>query len=164
VIPPDRRTSLRQRYLRLGVGELAAAAIFVVVGAAISPRLPDGGNQMALWSALIPLIAILIQAGAYWLLARRWVGRSGMPEPLARTYRALRVVNLALLGAGLVGVVGWSWHHPVITVFLAGVWLFAVVEFLNYFVVRLAYPLNRWFAEVARWRTPRLVRDMTNRG
>jgi hypothetical protein len=165
VIPPGRRTSWRARYLSLGLGEWAAAAVLLLVGAlAVGPRLPGDGPRLALWSALVPLIAILVQAGAYWLLARRWVGRRVMPEPLARAYRWLRMADVALLAVGLVGVVAWSRQRPVITALLAGVWLFAVVEYVNYFVVRLAYPLNRWFAEVARWRTPRLVKDMTGAG
>lgn len=40
------------------------------------------------------------------------------------------------------------------------VWLFAVVEFTNYYVVRLSYPGTEWFREVGRWRTPRLVEDL----
>lgn len=160
----ERRAALRRRYLSLGLGELAAAATFVLVSVAIiSPRLRDDGNRLALWSAVVPLTAILIQAGTYWLLARRWVGRERMPERLARLYRFLRIVNVALLLAGLIGVIGWV-HRPMTAVFIAGVWLFGVLEFCNYFVVRLAYPFTRWFVEVGRWRTPRLVLDMTHRG
>jgi hypothetical protein len=161
----DRRTALRKRYLRLGLGELAAATAFALVGATIiSPRLPDGDARLAFWSALVPLLAILIQAGGYWLLARRWVGRAGMPEPLARLYRGLRVVDVALLLGGLGGIIGFAPPRPVTIVLAAGVWLFGVLEFGNYFVVRLAYPAHRWFAEVGRWRTPRLVLDFTHRG
>jgi len=40
------------------------------------------------------------------------------------------------------------------------IWVFAVVEYLNYFVVRLSYPLSRWFQEVGSWRTPRLMIDV----
>jgi hypothetical protein len=40
------------------------------------------------------------------------------------------------------------------------VWVFGVLEYVNYFVVRLAYPLGRWFTTVGEWRTPRLVQDL----
>jgi hypothetical protein len=160
----ERRTAWRRRYLSLGLGELAAAALFVFVGAvAIGPRLDEDGGRLALWSALVPLVVILIQAGSYWLLARHWVGRAGMPEPLARLYRVLRVANVVLLLAGLVGVVGWAPQRPITTTLIAGLWLFGMLEFCNYFVVRLAYPFTRWLAEFGRWRTPRLVLDMTHR-
>jgi hypothetical protein len=164
-MPPDRRAALRRRYLSLGSGELAAAAVFVVLGAAtIGPRLRDGSERLALWSALIPLTVILVQTGGYWLLARGWVGRAEMPEPLARLYRVLRIVNVVLLMAGLGGVIIWAPPRPWAVALAAGIWLFGVVEFCNYFVVRLAYPFARWFGEVGQWRTPRLVLDMTHRG
>jgi len=40
------------------------------------------------------------------------------------------------------------------------VWLFAVLEYVNYYVVRLAYPVGEWFVRVGEWRTPRLIRDL----
>ncbi|WP_230686297.1 hypothetical protein [Catellatospora vulcania] len=158
---PPRRSTLRRRYLSLGIGELAAATVFVFLAVAtIGPRLRDTGDRLALGSAFLPLIAILVQAGFYWLLARRWVGRADMPEPLAVLYRALRPLNLALLAAGLAGAVHWLPDGPIAVSLVAGAWLFGVVEYLNYFVVRLAYPPTRWLAEIGRWRTPRLMLDV----
>ncbi|MEV0461057.1 hypothetical protein [Catellatospora methionotrophica] len=157
--PP--RARLRRRYLSLGLGELAAAGVFVFLCAAtIGPRLPDATDRLALWSAVLPLVAILVQAGVYWLLARRWVARSAMPGPLAVLYRALRLLNVALLAAGLAGVVHWFPGGGVGAALVVGAWLFGVVEYLNYFVVRLAYPPTRWLAEVGRWRVPRLMLDV----
>ena len=46
------------------------------------------------------------------------------------------------------------------TVLLVIIWLFGVIEFINYFVMRLAYPINRWFAVVGQRRTPRLMLDV----
>lgn len=162
---PTRRTALRRRYLSLGSGELTAAAVFVFLGVVVvGPRVDAGDNHVAVWSALVPLVAILFQAGSYWLLARQWVGRGSMPAPLAAVYRVLRAVDAVLLLVGLVGVIAWAPAQVPVTVVLVVLWLFGVVEYLNYFVVRLAYPLPRWFAEVRRWRRPRLVQDMTQRG
>ena len=38
--------------------------------------------------------------------------------------------------------------------------LFGVVEYVNYFVVRLAYPVHGWSRRVREWRSPRLVQDL----
>ncbi len=43
------------------------------------------------------------------------------------------------------------------------VWALGVIEFVNYFVVRLAYPPSQWFSKVGQWREPRLLPDMTHR-
>jgi hypothetical protein len=61
---------------------------------------------------------------------------------------------------GLAGIVRWWPAEPLAAAVVVAVWLFGVVEFLNYFVVRLAYPPARWLSEVGHWRTPRLVRDL----
>lgn len=98
------RKRLRSIYLRLGLGELAAAAVFSYLAAvAVGPRLDGAEARAALWSAFAPLVFVLVQAGIYWLLARRWVTQRPMPTGLAQTYRALSVGDEAFLLAGLIG-------------------------------------------------------------
>ena len=108
----------------------------------------------------MPLLVILVHAGAYWLLARDWVMRGEMPRGLARLYRAFRAIDAVLLVAGLVGVLVWRPADVLGTVVILIIWLFGVIEFINYFLMRLAYPLGRWFAEVGERRTPRLMLDV----
>lgn len=154
------RAWLRRKYLSLGLGELASAVVFAVAAYAISAPSWPGSASLALWSALAPLVLILIQAGVYWLLARSWVGVRPMPRATARLYRSVGVGNIALLAAAAAAVVVWwpdAVHHAVLVVL---VWLFGVAEYVNYFYVRLAYPLTRWFTTVGQWRTPQLVKDM----
>jgi hypothetical protein len=151
---------LRRKYVSLGVGELVAALVFGLVAAlSVAPRL-HGTEVSALWSALAPLLVVLVQGGAYWLLARRWVGAEPMPRSLAAAYRLFRVADPVLLALGLAGLVAW-WPQatgPPVLCLLA--WVFGVVEYVNYFVVRLAYPPSRWLALVGQRRVPRLVQDL----
>lgn len=157
----DRREILRRKYLGLGTGELTAAALFAAFAAfVLVPRFEHAAAAGALWSALIPLLVILAQAGVYWLLARSWVKVGRMPVALAALYSVFRWLNLALLAAGLFGMVMW-WPQPLSVALLClGVWLFGVIEYLNYFVVRLSYPFTQWFARVGQWRVPRLISDV----
>ncbi len=152
---------MRRKYLSLGLGELVAALVFAIVAAAsITPRFSGDSDAAALWSALIPLLVVLVQAGAYWLAARSWVERAPMPAGWASTYRMFRLADAAMLAAGLVGVIVW-WPESVgATLVVLAVWTFGVLEYVNYFVVRLAYPVSRWFTTVGQWRTPRLVQDL----
>src|SRR5699024_1792310 len=70
----SRRHALRRTYLSLGLGELAAVAVFLYASMSVLlPGIRLHGGERALWLALIPLVVILTQAGAYWLLARGWV-------------------------------------------------------------------------------------------
>lgn len=156
-----RRKVLRRRFLSLGLGELAAATVFLVIAVnVIKPRLLSANTVIALWSAVVPLLLILVQAGAYWLLARRWVKRSPMPAGLAARFRALRIITLIMLGLGLAGIIIWWPENLAVAVVAVAVWSFALVEYVNYYVVRLSYPPSRWFALVGQGRTPRLARDI----
>ncbi|MDI9958460.1 MULTISPECIES: hypothetical protein [Rhodococcus] len=153
--------SLRRRYLSLGLGELAAAAVFAAVAVGVvMPRLEGPKDSAALWSALAPLLVVLVQAGVYWLLARGWVEQAPMPARLAALYRVFRVLDVLLLAIALLGVVIWLPDHSGAAVGVVAVWAFGVAEYANYFVARLAYPLQRWPFEVGKLRRPQLVHDL----
>ncbi|MBD1593708.1 hypothetical protein HC744_16885 [Arthrobacter sp. S1_S22] len=156
-----RREELRGKYLKLGTGELAAAVVFALVTITlVLPSLSHPRDQVALCSALAPLLIILVQAGAYWLLARNWVELHPMPARFANTYRAFRISDVALLAAGLVGVLVWWPPHLGAALLVTAVWGFGAVEYVNYFLVRLAYPAGKWFTTVGQWRVPQLMKDL----
>jgi len=151
---------LRRTYLRLGLGETAAAVVFCgAMVCAVAPRLGSPSGQVAVWAALVPLVVVLGQAGLYWLLARTWIGRGAMPSTLRLLYRRFRVVDAVLLAAGL-AIVAVARPSVGTFVFALVIWTFGLVEYVNYFLVRLAYPARRWFSEVGHRRTPRLVKDL----
>lgn len=163
--PGDQRARLRRRYLSLGAGELVSAAVFVTVGIAyVVPILPEQHGAAALWSALGPLVIILVQAGCYWLAARSWVVVGTMPPALATTYRILRWLGPPLLTLGLAGLIWWWPGSRGPGLLLVGIWAFGVIEYLNYYVVRLAFPPSRWLRGVRQRRTPRLVQDLRAAG
>lgn len=85
-----------------------------------------------------------------------------MPGRLAALYRGFRVLDVVVLLAGLAGVLVWLPDPPFQVGFVLLVWAFAVVEYLNYFVVRLSYPARVWLTKVGQWRTPQLVLDLTH--
>jgi hypothetical protein len=150
----------RRKYLSLAVGELAAAVVFAVV----LPRLVGDDDRRALWFALITLLVVLVQAGSYWLAARSWVVRSSMPAWLATVYRGFRWADALLLVGGLVGVLLWPPTGDRSMVVVGAIWLFGLVEYVNYFVVRLAYPVGRWSRSVRQRRVPQLVQDLRTAG
>lgn len=156
----ERRQTLRSRYLNLGVGELAAVVVFFLIAAHPATRSLGPAVGIALWCALGPLLFLLVQGGLYWLSARSWVGRGTMPPWLARTYRVLRVANPLLLAAGLAGIAANWPDHLLVALVVLVIWAFGVGQYLNYYVVRLAYPIPEWFWLVRHRRAPRLVKDL----
>lgn len=159
----QRRAELRRKYLSLGLGELVAAVLFASLAFINARQLADRDAQAALWSALTPLLVILVQAGIYWLLARSWVGRRPMPAGLVALYRTFRPINALILLVGLIGVSAWAPDDALVAALVFAVWTFGVIEFVNYFIVRLAYPPSQWLSRVGQRQTPRLVLDMTDR-
>ncbi|MDI9893574.1 MULTISPECIES: hypothetical protein [Nocardiaceae] len=156
----NRRQVLRRRYLSLGLGELAAAGVFLTIAlASVVPRL-DEESRLALWFALVPLLAVLVQAGTYWLLARSWVESHPMPPSLRTIYRAFRKVDLALLVGGLLGVMVWLPDNLGASLGVLAIWFFGLIEYVNYFAIRLSYPPRLWVSTVGQLRAPRLVRDL----
>ncbi len=85
-----------------------------------------------------------------------------MPRGLALVYRAFRLLDPVLLAACLAGLLLTGADGGALVVCLL-VWVFGALEYVNYFVVRLSYPLAEWFALVGRRRTPALVRDIAPR-
>lgn len=150
----------RQRLLSLGTGEFVGASMIVLATGLWLAPLVGPSDALALWLAVFPLVLVLVQAGAYWLSARRWLpGR--MPRRLASAYRLFRLVDPVLIAAG--AVLAFAVARPTSTTAVAAVValvLFASVEYVNYFVVRLSYPTSRWPFEVGRRRVPRLVHDL----
>ncbi len=156
----ERREALRARYLSLGAGELAAAVVFLLIAAHPATRSLGPAVGILLWCGLGPLLFVLVQGGLYWISARSWVGRGSMPPALSTVYRALRFLNPLLLAVGL-GVILARWpDDALVGLVMLVIWAFGVGEYLNYYVVRLAYPIPDWFRLVWSRRTPRLVKDM----
>ncbi|MGB3258765.1 MAG: hypothetical protein WBG89_05145 [Ornithinimicrobium sp.] len=161
VVNKGRRSQLRRKYLSLGLGELFAVTLFIwVVFLWSNLELFSDQERRSFLAGFAGLVIVLTQAGMYWLLARRWVEVRPMPRQLARLYRLFQVFDvLVLLAAGAYIAVhlprtGWAGIASVT------VWLFAVVEFVNYYMVRLSYPWTQWLGKVTQWRTPRLVQDL----
>jgi len=149
--------------LNLGFGELAAATTFATVAAAVAvPRLEVRQDAAALWAALVPLLMVLMQAGAYWLMACTSVEKASIPKGLAGAYRVFRIADSILLFAGLVGVIVWWPDHLGLALAILGAWVFGVIEYVKYFVVRLSYPVRRWTHMVGQRRIPQIVQDLNS--
>lgn len=156
-----RTAAVRRKYLSLGLGEVAAAIAFAWLAVAVAPGLPDDRSRIGWFIAMAPLLLVLIQAGLYWLAARSWVGVSQMPAPMACCFAVFRWVDPLLLGGAAVTAAIVSGLRPALWLLYLLPLGFALGEYLNYYVVRLAYPATYWLTGVRQRRTPRLIEDVT---
>lgn len=144
----------------MGTGELASAGVFLFIG--VRASLNAEPTNWAVAFATLPLVTILAAAGCYWLLARTWVGISIMPGSIARQFQRFRVAHIFLLLCGsLVLLLLLPRSSPTHVFFCSAALMFAFIEHINYFHVRLAYPIQQWAGEVTRFRTARLRKDLT---
>jgi hypothetical protein len=135
---------------------LFAAVLFLLLGVPASPANLVGFALFAL---------LLAEGGAYWWVkVRQLRARARCPAGTA-LFRALRRANIALLLAGgavvaaaLVADAPWTRVWPGL-----GLWLFALLEHVNYFHVQLSHQTRADLARLVRTRRLRrshLSRDM----
>ena len=123
---------LKNQFLNLAAGELAAVVVFVFVS-----RLLNFGA--AAWAAFSCLIFILLQGSMYWLYRYLLIRKKREVHPnVIRILSIARMLNLVLLAAiGLtVPFVRNSTRDLIIA---AVIFLFGVVEYINYYWYRLSY-------------------------
>jgi len=144
------RMSVDRRVRSLAMGEGAAALVFAWI--AVKGGLGGGqANRLAIGL----LVFFLAQGSAWWwtrlalLRSRRSAHRSTL---LRRAVRALDLLNRGLLVGAVPAMLLLSSGLGDLTVGIA-FFLFALVEYVNYFHIRLSY--GRWGFNLREfWRTP----------
>ena len=92
--------------------------------------------------AFLLLEFLLLQGSYYWYLKWRQVKRrdfSILPDHQLKLFRVLKRVNLFLLGVGFVLVIYELINYPKEFFWFLFLYLFALAEYINYYLVRLSY-------------------------
>lgn len=136
---------LTKKLFSLFTGELTATIMFAVVWLMflnthewVNPYLSSFGP---LFSFLL-LEFLLIQGSYYWFLKWRQAKQrdfSYLPEYQLKLFHRLKKVNLFLLGIGFVLVIYELIIFPKEFYWFLFLYLFALVEYINYYHVRLSY-------------------------
>lgn len=152
-------SALRRKYLHLGTGELASAGVFLFI--AIKASLSAAPATKLMGFTFLPLVTILVGVGCYWLHAYNRISRSVLSKSFARSLVKLRLIHVILM---LLGFLALLFVIPLVSLPHAllgsAALVFALLEHINYFYVRLAYPIQSWASEVRQCRTPRLRKDL----
>ena len=123
------KRKVRKQLLNLAIGEMAASGAFVF--AYYTSR---GG--LASLMALGMLVFVLLQGSFYWLARYRYLFK--MPSLIIRSMALSRKLDLVLLLV-LPFVIVFVREGTVDLVVAASIYLFAVIEYINYFWYRLSY-------------------------
>lgn len=151
------RQALRRRFLSLAWGELTLTAALVFAGVYWHLWQSRGPFRGETTGAFVVLELLLLQGAAYWA---SWAlrGRRARRRSIVTAFRALRTINLGVLLA--LGVTLVLKRLP--EGFAVALAFFALVEYVNYFVIRLSFPLPDFVRPLARRNFPRslLAREL----
>lgn len=133
---------MKRRLHQLAVGELAAVAVFWVDFFLFEKRFFPEKFPISVVFSLGILSFILIQASVFWLILLRRMSRPGFAEKSARKiYKILKRLDVFLLCIGLFGI-AVNHNRFSMTMLSFFLWLFALIEWVNYYKWRLSYSLN----------------------
>ena len=136
------RGHIKQKLYSLASGELVALAVFWLNFLLFKKYLV---RPQALISIVYPLLLvslILLQGSLYWwILIKRLSKPNFAIKQTGPIYNLLRQVDLILLALGMpiILIEFSSWPVSLIAV---AIWLFALIEWINYFHWQLSYSLN----------------------
>ena len=136
------KEKVRKELVSLCLGELAAVLSFWLCFFHLKNRLGDWRSLVSILYPLSLLTFILLQGSISWaILIRRLSNPQFGSGNVPRIYGGLRILDLILLISGFPFIV-WNTQNVQVAILATLIQLFALIEWVNYFLVRLSYSLN----------------------
>ena len=136
------KEKVRKELMSLCLGELTAVLSFWFCFFLLKNRLGDWRSLLSILYPLSLLTFILLQGSIYWaILIRRLSKPQFGSGNVPKIYGVLRILDLILLISGFPFIV-WNTQSILGTILATLIQLFAFIEWLNYFLLRLSYSLN----------------------
>lgn len=136
------KEKVRNELVSLCLGEFTAALTFWFCFFLLKDWLGDVNSLVIILYPLSLLTFILLQGSIYWaILIRRLSNPQFGSGNVPRIYGGLRILDLILLISGFPFIV-WNTQNVQVAILATLIQLFALIEWVNYFLVRLSYSLN----------------------
>lgn len=136
------KEKVRKELMSLCLGELAAVLSFWFCFFLLKNRLGDWSSLVTILYPLSLLTFILFQGSIYWaILIRRLSKPQFGSGTVPKLYGGFRTLDLVLLISGF-PFIFWNAQSVLVTILATLIQLFALIEWLNYYLVRLSYSLN----------------------
>ena len=136
------KEKVRKELVSLCLGELAAVLSFWFCFFLLKNRLGDWRSLVSILYPLFLLTFILLQGSIYWaILIRRLSNPQFGSGHVPKIYGGLRILDLVLLISGFPFIV-WNTQSIQVAILATLIQLFSLIEWVNYFLVRLSYSLN----------------------
>ena len=136
------KENVRKELVSLCLGEFTAVLSFWFCFFLLKNRLSDWSSLVTILYPLSLLTFILLQGSIYWaILIRRLSNPQFGSGHVPKIYGGLRILDLVLLISGFPFIV-WNTQSVQVTIIATLIQLFALIEWVNYFLLRLSYSLN----------------------
>ena len=136
------KDKVRKELMSLCLGELAAVLSFWLCFFLLKNRLGDWRSLVSILYPLSLLTFILLQGSIYWaILIRRLSNPQFGSGSVPKLYGGFRILDLVLLILGFPFIV-WNTQSVQVTILATLIQLFALIEWINYYFLRLSYSLN----------------------
>ena len=136
------KEKVRKELLSLCLGELTAVLSIWFCFFLLKNRLGDVNSLVTILYPLSLLTFILLQGSIYWaILIRRLSNPQFGSGSVPKLYGCFRILDLVLLISGFPFIV-WNTQSFQVTILATLIQLFALIEWINYYFLRLSYSLN----------------------
>ena len=136
------KEKVRKELMSLCLGELAAVLSFWFCFFLLKNRFSDLSSLVTILYPLSLLTFILLQGSIYWAILMRRLSKPQFGSAsVPKLYGGFRILDLVLLISGFPFIV-WNTQSVQVAIFATLIQLFALIEWVNYFLVRLSYSLN----------------------
>ena len=136
------KKKVRKELVSLCLGELAAVLSFWFCFFLLKNRLGDENSLVSILYSFSLLTFILLQGSIYWaILIRRLSNPQFGSVIVSSVYGGLRILDLVLLISGFPFIV-WNTQSVQVTIIATLIQLFAFIEWINYYLLRLSYSFN----------------------
>lgn len=136
------KNRIKNELTKLWTGELVAVISFWVCFFVIKDRLLNTKMLISILYPLTILSLILIQGSVYWLILLKRLSSPQFAGTYTRKiYSILKIIDLVLLCFG-VPIIIVNYFNATVMMFAIFILAFAVIEWINYYKVRLSYSYN----------------------
>lgn len=133
---------MKQKLTNLTVGELVAVVVFWINFFLFKKLIITTKSLISISFSLFILSFILVQGSIFWCILVKRISKQGFAAKyIGKIYNKLKILDVILLCMGvLVIILNYSTFFTMVISF--AIWIFAVIEWVNYYKLQLSYSLN----------------------
>lgn len=133
---------VKKKLTNLAIGELVAIAIFWINFLVFKKYIIDINTLISISFPLFILSFILVQGSIYWcILIKRLSNPRFAVGYAGKIYNKLKILDVILLFVGFLLII-LNYTTPLTILISLAIWIFAVIEWVNYYKLQLSYSIN----------------------